>query len=227
MNWRLSQLDRVMLVSNSDAHSPAKLGREANVFDAEPDYYELMRALRGKDTSKFLYTVEFFPEEGKYHYDGHRNCNTRMTPREAKAAGNRCPVCKRPVTVGVMHRVEDLADREAGYVPTGVTPYRNLIPLEEIIAEAMGAQVDPTRRAGRRAGPAHHGADRRGSPPRPRGPGRDQTRVRRDLRRDPDFRRRSGACSGRRREERRTRTDDAILTTGNWGTREHGNASES
>ena len=141
MNWRLSQLDRVMLVSNSDAHSPAKLGREANVFEAEPDYYELMRALRGKDTSKFLYTVEFFPEEGKYHYDGHRNCNTRMTPREAKAAGNRCPVCKRPVTVGVMHRVEDLADREAGYVPTGVTPYRNLIPLEEIIAEAMGAQV--------------------------------------------------------------------------------------
>jgi len=141
MNWRLSQLDRVMLVSNSDAHSPAKLGREANVFEAEPDYYELMRVLREKDTSKFLYTVEFFPEEGKYHYDGHRNCNTRMTPNEAKAASNRCPVCKRPVTVGVMHRVEDLADREAGYVPRSVVPYRNLIPLEEIIAEAMGAQV--------------------------------------------------------------------------------------
>ena len=141
MNWRLSQLDRVMLVSNSDAHSPAKLGREANVFEAEPDYYELMRVLREKDTSKFLYTVEFFPEEGKYHYDGHRNCNTRMTPNEAKAAANRCPVCKRPITVGVMHRVEDLADREAGYVPTSVVPYRNLIPLEEIIAEAMGAQV--------------------------------------------------------------------------------------
>lgn len=142
MNWRLSQLDRVMLVSNSDAHSPAKLGREANVFEmSEPDYYEMMRVLREKDTSKFLYTVEFFPEEGKYHYDGHRNCNTRLTPSETKAAGNRCPVCRRPVTVGVMHRVEDLADREAGYVPAGAVPYRNLIPLEEIIAEAKGAQV--------------------------------------------------------------------------------------
>ena len=141
MNWRLSQLDRVVLVSNSDAHSPAKLGREANVFDAEPDYYELMRIIREKDTSKLLYTVEFFPEEGKYHYDGHRNCNARLTPQEAKARGNRCPVCGRPVTVGVIHRVEDLADREEGYVPEGVAPYRNLIPLEEIIAEAVGAQV--------------------------------------------------------------------------------------
>ncbi len=141
MNWRLSQLDRVKLVSNSDAHSPAKLGREANVFNAEPDYYELMRIIREKDTSKFLYTIEFFPEEGKYHFDGHRNCNVRLSPQEAKASGNRCPVCKRPVTVGVMHRVEDLADRESGYVPVGAVPYRNLIPLEEIIAEAMGAQV--------------------------------------------------------------------------------------
>jgi len=140
MNWRLSQLDRVMLVSNSDAHSPAKLGREANVFEAEPDYFELMRILREKDTSRFLYTVEFFPEEGKYHYDGHRNCNTRLTPQESKALGDRCPVCKRPLTVGVMHRVEDLADRDEGYVPARAVPYRNLIPLEEIIAEGMGAQ---------------------------------------------------------------------------------------
>jgi len=141
MNWRLSQLDRTILMSNSDAHSPAKLGREANVFEAEPDYYELMRILREKDTSKFLYTVEFFPEEGKYHYDGHRNCNARLTPKEAKARGNHCPVCGRPLTVGVMHRVEDLADREEGFVPPGAVPYRNLIPLEEIVAEAMGAQV--------------------------------------------------------------------------------------
>lgn len=141
MNWRLSQLDRVMLVSNSDAHSPAKLGREANVFEAQPDYYELMRILKEKDTSKFLYTVEFFPEEGKYHYDGHRNCNTRLTPKDAKARGNRCPVCGRTVTVGVMHRVEDLADRDEGFVPPGRVPYRNLIPLEEIVAEAKGAQV--------------------------------------------------------------------------------------
>src|SRR5437667_11765624 len=110
MNWRLSQLDRVMLVSNSDAHSPAKLGREANVFDAEPDYYELMRALRGKDTSKYLYTEEFFPEESKYHHDDHRNHKTLMTPKQDKAAHNHCHRCKRPVTLGAMHPVADQAD---------------------------------------------------------------------------------------------------------------------
>ncbi|MBI3998970.1 MAG: DNA helicase UvrD [Armatimonadetes bacterium] len=140
MNWRLSELDRVVLVSNSDAHSPAKLGREANVFACELDYFEIMRVLREKDTSRFLYTIEFFPEEGKYHYDGHRACNRRMSPKETKAAGGKCPTCGRSPTVGVMHRVELLADREEGYVPEGAVPYRNLIPLEEIIAEANGAQ---------------------------------------------------------------------------------------
>ena len=140
MNWRLSELDRTMLVSNSDAHSLPKLGREANVFACELDYFEIMQTLREKDTSRFLYTVEFFPEEGKYHYDGHRNCNRRMTPKETKASGGRCPVCGRPPTVGVMHRVELLADREEGFVPEGAVPYRNLIPLEEIIAEANGSQ---------------------------------------------------------------------------------------
>ncbi|MGQ0548173.1 MAG: endonuclease Q family protein [Armatimonadota bacterium] len=140
MNWRLSELDRTMLVSNSDAHSPPKLGREANVFACDLDYFEIMRVLREKDTSRFLYTIEFFPEEGKYHYDGHRNCNRRMTPKETKAAGGRCPACGRSPTVGVMHRVELLADREEGFVPEGAVPYRNLIPLEEIIAEANGTQ---------------------------------------------------------------------------------------
>lgn len=140
MNWRLSELDRVVLVSNSDAHSPAKLGREANVFACELDYFEIVRVLRAKDTAKFLYTIEFFPEEGKYHYDGHRACNRRMTPRETAAHGGRCPVCGRPPTVGVLHRVEVLADREEGFVPEGAVPYRNLVPLEEIVAEAMGAQ---------------------------------------------------------------------------------------
>jgi uncharacterized protein (TIGR00375 family) len=140
MNWRLSELDRVMLISNSDAHSPAKLGREANVFACELDYFEILRLLREKDTTKFLYTIEFFPEEGKYHVDGHRNCNRRMTPRETKAHGGRCPVCGKPPTVGVLHRVEDLADREEGFVPEGAVPYRNLIPLEEIIAEANGSK---------------------------------------------------------------------------------------
>jgi uncharacterized protein (TIGR00375 family) len=140
MNWRLSELDRVVLVSNSDAHSPAKLGREANVFACELDYFEILRVLREKDTARFLYTIEFFPEEGKYHYDGHRNCHCRMTPRQTKANGGRCPVCGRPPTVGVLHRVEDLADRDEGYVPEGAIPYRNLIPLEEIIAEANGSR---------------------------------------------------------------------------------------
>ncbi len=140
MNWRLSELDQVVLVSNSDAHSPPKLGREANVFACELDYFEMARILREKDTSRFLYTIEFFPEEGKYHYDGHRNCNRRMTPKETKAAGGRCPVCGKTPTVGVLHRVELLADREEGFVPEGAVPYRNLIPLEEIIAEANGAQ---------------------------------------------------------------------------------------
>ncbi len=140
MNWRLSQLDRVVLVSNSDAHSPAKLGREANVFDAELDYFELARILKEKDRSRFLFTVEFFPEEGKYHYDGHRNCQQRLSPKETKALNGLCPVCQRPLTVGVMHRVEQLADREEGFVPEKAIPYRNLIPLEEIIAEAVGAQ---------------------------------------------------------------------------------------
>lgn len=140
MNWRLSELDRVVLLSNSDAHSPAKLGREANVFACDPDYIEIMRALREKDLSRLLYTIEFFPEEGKYHYDGHRLCNRRMTPKETIAAGGKCPVCGKPPTVGVLHRVERLADREEGFVPEGAVPYRNLVPLEEIIAEAVGAR---------------------------------------------------------------------------------------
>jgi len=132
----------VMLVSNSDAHSPAKLGREANVFELDDlDYGELVGVLREKDTARFLYTIEFFPEEGKYHFDGHRNCNQRLSPKETKALNGICPVCRRPLTVGVMHRVELLADRAEGYVPEGAVPYRNLIPLEEIVAAARGAQV--------------------------------------------------------------------------------------
>ncbi len=139
MNWRLSGLDRVTLVSNSDAHSPAKLGREANVFECELDYTEIRRILTEGDRSKFLYTIEFFPEEGKYHFDGHRACNQRLSPAETKAARGLCPGCGRPLTVGVMSRVEALADREAG-AAAGRVPFRSLIPLEEIVAEALGAQ---------------------------------------------------------------------------------------
>ena len=140
MNWRLSSLDRLSLISNSDAHSPSRLGREANAFDCEMDYYKIMQSLRRKDKTKFLYTVEFFPEEGKYHFDGHRNCNILFSPEESKKNNNICPVCKRTLTIGVMHRVDKLADRPQGHVPENAIPFKNLIPLDEIIAEAKGMQ---------------------------------------------------------------------------------------
>ncbi len=138
MNWRLSALDRFSLISNSDAHSPSKIGREANVFNCELNYKTIREVLRTKDKSRFLYTIEFFPEEGKYHFDGHRLCGVRWSPKETKAHNGRCPKCGKPVTVGVMNRVEQLADRPEGYAPSGVIPFKHLIPLDEIIAEARG-----------------------------------------------------------------------------------------
>jgi len=138
MNWRVSKLDRFSLVSNSDAHSPQKIGREANVFDCELNYWEIKKALQAKDKNKFLWTIEFFPQEGKYHYDGHRNCKVRLHPKKTKEYKGICPVCGRPLTRGVLYRVEELADREEGIVPTDVIGYRSLIPLDEIIAEAKG-----------------------------------------------------------------------------------------
>ncbi len=137
MNWRLSSLDKYALVSNSDAHSPSRIGREANVFDTEFSYKGLVEALKTKDPKKFLYTIEFFPEEGKYHYDGHRKCGVIFSPKETKRRGYLCPKCGRRLTVGVMHRVEELADREEDEVPQGRIPFKNLIPLNEIIAEAI------------------------------------------------------------------------------------------
>ncbi len=137
MCWRVSDLDRITLVSNSDAHSPQKLGREANVFDTELSYFAIVEAIKKKDKEKFLYTIEFYPEEGKYHYDGHRNCGVRVSPKEAKKYNNICPVCGKPLTLGVLHRVEDLADREEGFVPENAIPYKSLVPLQEIIAEAI------------------------------------------------------------------------------------------
>jgi len=138
MNWRLSSLDRCTLVSNSDAHSPNRLGREANVFSEELNYQGLKSVLEKKDRSKFLYTIEFYPEEGKYHYDGHRRCQVRLSPKEARLNNNLCPVCSRSITIGVLHRVEMLADRPEGFIPENSIPYKNLIPLEEIIAEGLG-----------------------------------------------------------------------------------------
>jgi uncharacterized protein (TIGR00375 family) len=137
MNWRLSALDRYVLVSNSDAHSPSKLGREANAFDTDFSFKGLVDALRTRNPEKFLYTIEFFPEEGKYHYDGHRKCGVIFSPRESMLHQNICPKCGKRLTIGVMHRVEDLADREQGVRPPFRIPYKNLIPLNEIIAEAL------------------------------------------------------------------------------------------
>jgi uncharacterized protein (TIGR00375 family) len=141
MNWRLSALDHVTLISNSDAHSPNRLGREANVFDCPLDYSEIVEALRRKDRKRFLYTIEFFPEEGKYHYDGHRQCKVVFSPSETKAHHSLCPVCKKRLTVGVMYRVEELADRPSGFIPKNAIPSVHLIPLEEIIAEALGFRM--------------------------------------------------------------------------------------
>jgi len=139
MNWRLSSLDRLALVSSSDAHSPPKLGREATLFDLpEPSYDGLVLALKSRDPGRFLGTIEFFPEEGKYHYDGHRACGVVLAPQEAMARRNLCPVCGLPLTVGVMHRVEELADRPAGQGPPTKIPYQRVVPLHEIIAQALG-----------------------------------------------------------------------------------------
>ncbi|MDP3789774.1 MAG: endonuclease Q family protein [Candidatus Omnitrophota bacterium] len=138
MNWRLSLLDKHTLVSNSDAHSPAKIGREVNVFREKADYRELKDILTKKDKERFLYTVEFFPEEGKYHWDGHRACEARLSPEESKNVNYRCPHCGKKLTIGVMNRVEHLADRPENFVPETAPGYRNLVPLIEIIADSMG-----------------------------------------------------------------------------------------
>ena len=138
MNRRLSALDRYALVSNSDAHSPSKIGREANAFDAELSYKGLVEAVRSKDPGRFLYTVEFFPEEGKYHYDGHRKCGVVLSPRESLAHADLCPACGKKLTIGVAHRVEELADREDIRDAGLRVPFKSLIPLNEIIGEACG-----------------------------------------------------------------------------------------
>lgn len=140
MNWRLSKLDRYALISNSDSHSPHRIGREANAFDCDLNYREIIDAIKSKDKRRFLYTIEFFPEEGKYHYDGHRNCKARVAPKEALKNRNLCPVCGRKLTVGVMHRVEDLADRPEGFIPDDAIPFKHMIPLDQIIADARGVR---------------------------------------------------------------------------------------
>ncbi|MCL4457328.1 MAG: endonuclease Q family protein [Nitrospirae bacterium] len=143
MNWRLSALDKITLISNSDAHSPAKIGREANIFDTDISYHAMMDSIKTK--KGFVGTVEFFPEEGKYHYDGHRTCGISLTPKETLKHNYLCPVCGKRVTVGVMHRVEKLADRNEGFKPKGSPSFHSIIPLPEIIAEVL--KVGPTSKA--------------------------------------------------------------------------------
>jgi uncharacterized protein (TIGR00375 family) len=146
MNWRVSALDSVAMISNSDAHSPDKLGREANVFDlAAPSYDEFVRALRERDATKFLRTIEFFPEEGKYHLDGCAGCSFSSVPARTKKIGGRCPTCGKPLTLGVEHRVEQLADRDAASVADRKIPYASIVPLKEIIADALGVGVASKR----------------------------------------------------------------------------------
>lgn len=141
MNWRLSALDKIAIISNSDAHSLENLGREANVFDCELSYKGIIEAIKSKDPKKFLYTIEFFPEEGKYHYDGHRVCQVRLSPEETKKHKGLCPKCRKPVTVGVMNRVAQLADRKSGGKLAKVIPYKSLVPLAQIIGGALGVGV--------------------------------------------------------------------------------------
>jgi uncharacterized protein (TIGR00375 family) len=149
MNWRLSELDRFALLSSSDAHSthPWRLGREANVFELKRlDYWELHRAIREKDPAKFLYTIETNPNYGKYHYTGHRLCGVSLHPREALRLNNICPKCHRELTIGVLQRVEELADRPEGYVPENAIPFRTLLPLSEIISHVIGAESPYTKK---------------------------------------------------------------------------------
>ena len=136
MNWMLSSLDKYSLVSNSDAHSPEKLGREANVFDIpEPSYRSIMDAI--KTRKGFVKTYEFYPEEGKYHYDGHRDCKVLLSPWESKDRKDICPVCRKKITVGVLHRVADLADRKFGFKPENAVPFQHIVPLTTVISKAI------------------------------------------------------------------------------------------
>ncbi len=137
MNWRLSVLDKITLISNSDSHSPQKIGREANVFDTEISYPAILEAIKTKNPQKFLYTIEFYPEEGKYHFDGHRNCQIRLSPQETRKYNGICPNCGKPLTIGVLNRVEQLADRLEGFQPESRIPFKSLVPLEEIVADVL------------------------------------------------------------------------------------------
>ena len=142
MNWRLSSLDKFALISNSDSHSPwpSRIGRELNVFETEASYKEIINAIKEKNPKKFIYTIEVDPSYGKYHWDGHRLCNVSLDPKESKKYHNTCPVCGKPLTVGVLNRIEELADRPEGFVPKNAVPFKSLLPLSELIAAVYNTQ---------------------------------------------------------------------------------------
>ena len=149
MNWRLSKLDRFALVSNSDSHSfwPWRIGREANVFELEkPSYFEVVDAVRRKDTERFKFTIETDPAYGKYHWTGHRNCHVSLSAKEAIKLGNICPVCRRKLTKGVEQRVEELADRPLGFKPEGAVGFVRLLPLSEIISTVLRVDSPSTQK---------------------------------------------------------------------------------
>jgi len=139
MNWRLSQLDGITLLSHSDAHSPAKLGREADIVNCDLSYFEILDAIK-KGDERFIGTIEFFPEGGKYHYDGHRLCNIRLEPNETKKYNGICPKCGKPLVIGVLNRVEQLADRPSNFKPEKHKTVEYIIPLVEILAEIKGVK---------------------------------------------------------------------------------------
>ena len=149
MNWRLSALDKYVLVSNSDSHSfwPWRIGREANVFELERiTYYEIIDAIRTKDKNHFKFTIEVNPAYGKYHWSGHRKCGVSLPPKEAIKLGNICPVCRRRLTKGVEQRVEELADRPEGFKPENAIGFMHLLPLSEIIASVLGYESPNVRK---------------------------------------------------------------------------------
>jgi uncharacterized protein (TIGR00375 family) len=150
MNRRLTQLDNITMISNSDAHGLENLGREANVlaFEDEKDitFSEIMRIIQEGDQKKFLYTIEFYPEEGKYHNDGHANCKVSLEPEESKREKDICPICKKKLTIGVLHRVDDLADREVKTIPENrFIPHKYIVPLREIIGQVFEVGVASKR----------------------------------------------------------------------------------
>ncbi len=142
MNWRLSSLDKYTLLSSSDAHSfwPWRLGRECNIFEINPSYDALLDAIRKK--KGFTETIEFWPHEGKYHYSGHRDCGVCLSPQESLKLKDICPKCKRKMTVGVAQRIEMLADRPEGFVPKNAVPFRNIIPLSEVIGGTINEKAE-------------------------------------------------------------------------------------